>query len=203
MGRVGVMGGTFDPIHFGHLLAAEEVRIELELDKVLFIPSGRPPHKTGKTITEGLHRYVMAALATAGNPDFFVSSIELDRPGLSYTVDTVSALKSQLGESTEIVFITGADVIAEILSWKDTSGLLSICDLVAVTRPGYTMSGIERVKEHLGPLSARVHVLPVKGLAISSSDIRERVRTGKPIKYLVPAPVEEYIMKMGFYAHSE
>ncbi|MGE5485326.1 MAG: nicotinate-nucleotide adenylyltransferase [Ignavibacteriales bacterium] len=201
--RLGVMGGTFDPIHYGHLLAADEVRTGFGLDRVLFIPSGHPPHKQGKKITDGLHRYTMAVLATVDHPQFSVSTIELDRPGLSYSVDTVSALKAGLPEDSELVFITGADAITEILSWKDAERLLSLCDFVAVTRPGYTMSGIDRLKEHLGSLAARVHVFPITGFAISSSDIRERVRTGRPIRYLVPAAVEEYIHKMGFYTQSE
>ncbi len=200
--RLGVMGGTFDPIHYGHLLAAEEVRTGFKLDKVLFIPSGRPPHKQGQAITDGLHRYTMAVLATIDHPQFSVSTIELERPGLSYSVDTVSALKSQLPEGSEILFITGADVITEILSWKDAERLLSLCDFVAVTRPGYTTSGVNRVKKHLGSLATRVHVFPITGFAISSSDIRERVRAGRPIRYLVPAAVEEYIYKMGFYTQT-
>ncbi len=201
--RLGIMGGTFDPIHNGHLLAAEEVRIGFGLDSVLFIPSSHPPHKQGKKISDGFHRYTMAVLATVDHPQFSVSTVELDRPGLSYSVDTVSTLKDGLPEGSEILFITGADAIAQILSWKDAEKLLSLCDFVAVTRPGYSMSGIDRVKEHLGSLAARVHVFPITGFAISSSDIRERVKTGRPIRYLVPAAVEEYIHKMGLYTQSE
>lgn len=201
MSRLGVMGGTFDPIHFGHLLAAEEVRAGFNLEKVLFVPSGTPPHKNGKHVTGAIHRYTMTALAISGNPHFHVSTIEVDRPGPSYTVDTITTLKSQLPIDTEILFITGADVIVDILSWKDTQRLLTLCEFVAVMRPGYSISGIDRVKEQLGSLASRVHIFPATGLDISSSDIRERVKTGRPIKYLVPEPVEEYINKMGFYTH--
>jgi nicotinate-nucleotide adenylyltransferase len=196
------MGGTFDPIHCGHLLAAEEVRIGFRLDRVLFIPSGRPPHKQGKQITEALHRYAMVVLATADNPHFSVSTMEIERPGLSYSVDTVSALRAGLPKESEIVFITGADVITEILSWKDAERLLGMCEFVAVTRPGYPTAGIERVKRQMGSLAARVHVFPITGLAVSSSEIRERVRAGRPIRYLVPVAVEEYIRKMGFYTQA-
>lgn len=197
------MGGTFDPIHFGHLVAAEEARVGFDLEKVVFIPSGNPPHKGGKHVTGAIHRYTMTALAIAGNPHFHISTIELDRPEPSYTVDTIAALKSRLPADSEILFITGADVITQILSWKDTQRLLTMCEFVAVTRPGYSMSDIDRVKEELGSLATRVHVFPAAGLDISSSDIRERVRTGRPIKYLVPQAVEEYIYKMGFYTHPE
>jgi len=193
------MGGTFDPIHFGHLAAAEQVRVGFDLDRVIFIPSGHPPHKQGKQITPGIHRYVMAVLATIDHPRFEVSTIELDRPGLSYSVDTIGLLKSQLPEGSEIFFITGADAIVEICSWKDADRLLRLCRFVAVTRPGYSTGSLQEIRERFGEAGSRIHPYQITDLAISSSEIRERVRLGKPIRYLVPATVEHYIEKHHLY----
>ncbi|SMB92851.1 nicotinate-nucleotide adenylyltransferase [Thermanaeromonas toyohensis ToBE] len=198
--RVGLMGGTFDPIHYGHLVTAEAARCEFNLDKVIFIPSGQPPHKKDYEVTSAEHRYRMTVLATASNPYFEVSRIEIDRPGLSYTVDTVSEYRRLWGPEPEIYFITGADAILEILHWKDVDILLTRCHFIAATRPGFPLARLEEVKPRL-PQDAeqRIHLLEVPALAISSTDIRRRVREGKSIKYLLPEPVEEYIREQGLY----
>nr|WP_297199074.1 nicotinate-nucleotide adenylyltransferase [Thermanaeromonas sp.] len=198
--RVGLMGGTFDPIHYGHLVTAEVARCEFNLDKVIFIPSGHPPHKKDYEVTAAEHRYQMTVLATASNPYFEVSRIEIDRPGLSYTVDTVKEYRRLWGPEPEIYFITGADAILEILHWKDVDILLDTCCFIAATRPGFPLARLEEVKPCL-PQGAegRIYLLEVPALAISSTDIRRRVREGKSIKYLLPEPVEEYIREQGLY----
>ncbi|HHY39079.1 MAG TPA: nicotinate-nucleotide adenylyltransferase [Clostridia bacterium] len=194
------MGGTFDPIHNGHLFAAEAVRQGFGLDVVIFIPAARPPHKNASEVSDPETRYVMVELATADNPYFVVSRIELDRPGPSHTVDTIAALKENTGPDTDIYFITGADAMQDLYKWKDHDTLLLLCKIVAVARPGYSLKVTESLRSHLGDaLWARIYPFEVPALAISSSEIRERVRTGKSIKYLVPPTVEHYIRKVGLY----
>ena len=198
--RIGLMGGTFDPIHYGHLVTAEGARVEFGLTKVIFIPSGQPPHKPASQVTSAEHRYLMTVLATLSNPYFEVSRIDVDRPGPSYTVDTIDEARRLLGPDAQIYFITGADAILEILSWKDPERLLSSCHVIAATRPGYDLS---RLESSIGPLwrrfSHRIHVVQVPAMSISSSDIRERVRRGQPIRYLVPESVADYIYKYRLY----
>ena len=194
-----VMGGTFDPIHYGHLVAAETVRQELNIEHVLFIPSGRPPHKQKTRVAGDEHRYLMTVLATANNPYFDVSRMEIDRPGMTYTIDTIKEIRSQCSDDCKLYFITGADAAAEIISWKDPHELVKLCQIVAVTRPGYDKSKIfyELRKAGISPYSFTF--LEVPALSISSTDIRNRVSVGKTIRYLLPESVEQYINKLKLY----
>lgn len=192
------MGGTFDPIHYGHLLAAEEARFRFRLQRVIFIPCGLPPHKEPHTITPAEHRYAMVVLATASNPFFTVSRIEIDRPGPSYSVETVRAFRERFGQGTELFFITGADAVLEILTWKDNKELIGLCRFIAVTRPGYDL---RQLKEQLPPdYLERITPLLIPGADISSTLIRDRVRRGEPIRYLTPDPVCDYIAKHRLYS---
>ncbi|MBE3572528.1 MAG: nicotinate-nucleotide adenylyltransferase [Moorella humiferrea] len=198
--RVGIMGGTFDPIHFGHLVTAEAARWEFALEKVIFVPSGRPPHKKGYAVTAAEHRYQMTVLATASNPYFEVSRCEIDREGYSYTIDTVLEFRRLYGPDAQLFFITGADAILEILTWKDVDRLLKECHFIAATRPGFQLNRPGELKPML-PVEGRhrIHLIEVPALAISSTDIRRRVQNNKPIKYLLPETVEEYIRSHGLY----
>lgn len=201
---IAIMGGTFDPIHHGHLVAAEAVRHRFKVDKVIFMPAGQPAHKTNKKVTHNEHRYLMTVLATMRNENFEVSRIEIDRPGLTYTIDTIEALKKLCRPDVRLYFITGADAIHQIMTWKEPERLLQLCDFVAVTRPGYDTSklyaDVGKIREKY---SSRIHYMEVPALAISSSDIRERARRGEPIKYLLPQEVEDYIHKFGLYQDEE
>jgi len=197
---IGIMGGTFDPIHFGHLRAAEEVRQGFGLERVIFVPSGRPPHKQASEVTPPEHRYLMTLLATVDNPHFAVSRTEIDRTGNSYTLDTLRELRKEYGADTVFYFITGLDAILSVRSWAHWEDLFSLTDFVAVTRPGYSIRGLSELEKALGPdKSAKIHTFPVTLLAIASTDIRKRVREGKSIRYLVPECVDEYIRKEALY----
>lgn len=201
--KIAIMGGTFDPIHMGHLVTAEAVRHEFDIDEVIFVPTGTPPHKSSVSITSSEHRYLMTVLATAGNPQFNVSRIEIDRIGTTYTVDTIKELSKLYGLNVKLYFITGADAIHEILTWKNSDELLKLCTFVAVTRPGYKKAELaEQVERLRAEYKSSIHFLEVPALAISSSDIRERVQKCSPIKYLVTTPVENYINKHKLYAQS-
>lgn len=198
--KLAIMGGTFDPIHMGHLVTAEEVRHEFHVDEVLFVPTGHPPHKSNINMTTCEHRYLMTVLATAANPYFKVSRIEIEREGVTYTIDTIKELKRIYGNEVQLYFITGADAIYKILSWKESTELLQICDFVAVTRPGYNKEElIEQIEELNKQYETNIHFLEVPALAISSSDIRRRLNEMKPIKYLVPQEIENYIKKHELY----
>lgn len=199
--RVGIMGGTFDPIHYGHLVTAEAARVDFGLDKVVFVPSGRPPHKVARVISDARHRFLMTVLAVATNPYFEVSRVEIDRPGYSYAVDTVEQFKLCYGPETELFFITGADAILEILTWKNVPTLLELCRFIAATRPGFGLHEIQDILDKL-PCNgkSKVHLLEVPALAISSTDIRQRVQEERPIKYLLPEAVEQYIYKNKLYS---
>jgi nicotinate-nucleotide adenylyltransferase len=201
--RIGVMGGTFDPIHHGHLVTAEEAWKQFQLDQVLFMPSGHPPHKEDRRSLDPEDRYLMAVIATATNDHFKVSRMEVDRPGPSYTVDTVRELHRIYGKNTEVFFITGADAILEILTWKEPEKVLQECTFIAATRPGYDLDKLERSlpeAERIRHASdPRVLVMEIPALAISSTGIRQRVSEGRPIRYLVPEGVSEFIEKNGFY----
>lgn len=200
---IAIMGGTFDPIHNGHLVTAEAVRHRFQVDKVIFMPTGNPAHKIKNQVTHHEHRYLMSVLATMRNQNFDVSRIEIDRPGVTYTIDTIDALKSICKEDVRLYFITGADAIHQILTWKEPERLLSLCDFVAVTRPGYQKRALlEEIGEIREKYESRIHYMEVPSLAISSSDIRSRVKLGAPIKYLVPQLVEDYIRKFGLYDDS-
>ena len=192
--RVGVMGGTFDPIHNGHLVAASEVAAQFDLDEVVFVPTGAPSFKQHQDVSPAEHRYLMTVIATASNPSFTTSRVDIDRPGLTYTVDTLRDLRSQRPD-VDFFFITGADAIEQIASWKNADELWDMAHFVAVTRPGHVLS-----VEALPP--AVVSVLEIPALAISSSDCRARAAAGNPVWYLVPDGVVQYITKYGLYRES-
>ncbi|MGN7859118.1 nicotinate-nucleotide adenylyltransferase [Microbacterium sp. 22303] len=187
--RIGVMGGTFDPIHHGHLVAASEVAHSFGLDEVVFVPTGQPWQKSG--VSDSEHRYLMTVIATASNPSFTVSRVDIDRDGPTYTIDTLRDLKAQRPDA-EFFFITGADAVAQILSWRDHDELWDLAHFVAVSRPGHVLS-----TDGLPP--ADVSQLEVPALAISSTDCRSRVREGDPVWYLVPDGVVQYIAKHHLY----
>lgn len=197
--RIGILGGTFDPIHVGHLMTAEAVRDEYHLDKVLFIPAAHPPHKQQQHVTPAIHRFVMTVLATCSNPYFQVSSLEMNRTGPSYTIDTIYELLHRFGKTSEIFFITGADAIQEIPTWSRIEELLGICHFIAATRQG-CVPDVEHIREHFGELGKeKIHRLATPELEISSTDIRERIKKGYSIRYIVPGSVEQYIRKEGLY----
>ena len=201
--KIAIMGGTFNPIHNGHLVAAESVRQQLGVDRVIFIPTGRPPHKNSNPMFNE-HRYLMTVLATVTNPHFEVSRIEIDRIGLTYTIDTITELKTRCNPDCKIYFITGADAIEEILKWKNPEKLLSMCEFIAVTRPGYNKDELLKTVNHLKDnYKGKITFLEIPALSISSTDIRHRVLAGQTIKYLVPSTVEEYILKFGLYSADE
>ncbi len=198
--RIGVMGGTFDPIHYGHLVLAEQVRSELSLDRIIFVPAGIPPHKKELSISNNIHRHFMTVLATIDNPNFIVSDIEVHAQKVSYTIDTLHRLKELYGNDHSIFFITGADAILDIESWKDSKTLLKTFKFIAGTRPGHQNDDLERKISLLKKqYDADIHLLEVPALAISSTDIRNRVGMGKSIKYLIPEAVEQYIYKNRLY----
>ncbi len=186
------MGGTFDPIHHGHLVAASEVADRYALDEVVFVPTGQPWQKTEHAVTPAEDRYLMTVIATASNPRFSVSRVDVDRVGPTYTVDTLRELRDQYGEKTELFFITGADALSKILSWKDADQLFELAHFVGVTRPGFMLTDA-----HL-PADV-VSLVQVPAMAISSTDCRRRVAAGQPVWYLVPDGVVQYITKRHLY----
>ncbi len=185
------MGGTFDPIHHGHLVAASEAAALLDLDEVVFVPTGKPTFKQGSDVSPAEHRYLMTVVATASNPRFTVSRVDIDRPGLTYTVDTLRDLRAAR-PGADLFFITGADAIEQILTWKDATDLWDMAHFVAVTRPGHALT-----VDGLPPEG--VTTLEVPALAISSTDCRRRAGAGQPVWYLVPDGVVQYIAKYGLY----
>jgi nicotinate-nucleotide adenylyltransferase len=193
--RIGIMGGTFDPIHHGHLVAAEEARWQFRLDQVLFIPTGRPWQKP-VGVSPAEDRYLMTVIATAPNPAFAVSRMEVDNPGPTYTVDTLRRLRAELPEDTRLLFIGGADVVQQLLTWKEPEQVLALTELIAATRPEFDLHGLV---QQIPGAAGRVHRMEIPALAISSSDIRSRVARGAPIQYLVPDGVARYIEKRGLY----
>lgn len=189
--RIGVMGGTFDPIHHGHLVAASEVASRFSLDEVVFVPTGQPWQKDARQVSSAEHRYLMTVIATASNPRFAVSRVDLDRAGPTYTIDTLTDLKRQYPHD-ELYFITGADALAAIMSWKDADRLFDLARLIGVTRPGYRLAD-----PHMpGGVATLVEV---PAMAISSTACRERVSRGEPVWYLVPDGVVQYISKHHLY----
>ena len=196
--RIGVMGGSFDPIHIGHLVAASEVAHRFSLDRVVFSPTGQAWHKQAGTSAPAELRYLMTVVATAADPRFDVSRVDIDRDGPTYTIDTLADLQAQFstdhpGEDAEWFFITGADALADILDWRDPEGLLAAAHLVGVTRPGHVLAD-----PVLRP--NRISLIEIPALAISSTDIRRRVQAGEPVTYLVPDGVAHLIAKHGLYA---
>ena len=193
--RLGVMGGTFDPIHYGHLVTAEEALVQFALDEVVFVPTGQPWMKQERAVSPAEDRYLMTVIATASNPRFRVSRIEVEREGPTYTVDTLKALGAE-NPDAELYFITGADAMREIFEWKDPDGVLSLAHFIAATRPGYDLARFE-AKD--APRHPNVSVMHIPALAISSTDVRERVHEGRPIRYLVPEGVKSYVEKAALY----
>ena len=196
--RLGIFGGTFDPIHHGHLGAAEEARSQLHLDRVLFVPAGVPPHKPAQPISAASHRLRMVELAIASNPYFALSRVDVDRPAPSYTVETLELLRAEWGPGPRFFFIEGPDSLSDIVCWYQPQRLLELCELAVVARPGsdVDVAGLER---QLPGLTERLHWIEMPLLEISSTDVRARVRTGRPISYLVPHGVEAYIRQHGLY----
>jgi nicotinate-nucleotide adenylyltransferase len=190
--RLGVMGGTFDPIHHGHLVAASEVQTRFGLDEVVFVPTGQPWQKDAREVSPAEHRYLMTVIATASNPRFTVSRVDIDRPGLTYTIDTLRDLRNERPDA-ELFFITGADALAQILSWKDADELFDLAHFIGVTRPGYVLS-------ESGLPADRVTLQEVPAMAISSTDCRARVERAEPVWYLVPDGVVQYVNKYRLYA---
>ena len=197
--KIGIMGGTFDPIHYGHLLAAEECRRQLFLDRVVFVPAGTPPHKNS-SLASSEDRYAMTLLATVDVGEFSVSRAEIERPHPSYTIDTLEKFLESEAAGSEIFFITGLDALLEIETWKDYMRLPSLCTLVSTTRPGYSASGVESLPDGI---KLGLKLLQMPQFDISSTDIRSRVRGGKGIRFLVPHPVEKYIEHYGLYRDPE
>ena len=195
--RIGVLGGTFDPIHLGHLIIAEEARDRLDLEEVCFVPARDPWMKAGQPLTSGHDRLSMARLAMEDNPFFRVSTLELERPGPSYTVDTLRELQEDYGPEAQLFFILGSDAFARFDEWKDTEGILGLATLVVVDRPGATASA-EAIDQQVGNAGSVERVRGVH-LEISAKDIRRRVAAGASIRYLVPEPVERYIYARGLY----
>ena len=193
--RLGVMGGTFDPIHYGHLVTAEEALVQFSLDGVLFVPTGQPWMKQDRAVSPAEDRYLMTVIATASNPRFHVSRIEIDRHGPTYTVETLRALGEE-NPDAELYFITGADAMLEIFDWKDPEEALGLAHFIAATRPGYELARFESRATTRHP---NVSVMQIPALAISSTDVRERVHDGRPIRYLVPEGVKTYIDKAALY----
>jgi nicotinate-nucleotide adenylyltransferase len=192
------MGGTFDPIHFGHLVTAQEALVQFNLDRVLFMPTGQPALKSHATVSPVEDRYLMTVLATAANPDFDVSRLEVDRPGLTFTVDTLLALHGEQGAGAELFFITGADAVWDIVGWKDADKVATLATFIAATRPGYDLDAARA--SHLSESSAfRIEFVEVPALAISSTDLRARVRERRAIRYLTPESVVSYVEKRGLY----
>jgi nicotinate-nucleotide adenylyltransferase len=191
--RIGVMGGTFDPIHHGHLVAASEVGHFYSLDEVIFVPTGQPWQKEGRRVSASEDRYLMTVIATASNPRFSVSRVDIDRPGPTYTIDTLRDLRALRGPDAEFFFITGADALAQMMTWQDADELFKLAHFVGCTRPGHRLSGV------VGLPDDRVSLIEIPALAISSTNCRQRVESGQPIWYLVPDGIVQYISKRSLY----
>jgi len=203
--NIGVLGGTFDPIHLGHLAVAEEVRTSLGLAEVLFVPAGQPWLKVDKTlradrsIAPAKQRVEMVKLAIVGNPHFRLSTCEVDRPGPSYAVDTIDILHQQLGTEAKLFFLLGSDALSELPQWKEPSRLIQICHLVAFTRPGFALPPLEPLESAIPGLSQHVTFVEVPQIDISATQIRNRVSRGASLHGLVPQAVERYILEQGLY----
>jgi len=194
--RIGVMGGTFDPIHHGHLVAASEVGHFFALDEVIFVPTGQPWQKEGRQVSASEDRYLMTVIATASNPRFSVSRVDIDRPGPTYTIDTLRDLRATRRPDAEFFFITGADALQQIMTWQDADELFKLAHFVGCTRPGHRLSGA-------GLPDDRVSLIEIPALAISSTTCRQRVEAGEPIWYLVPDGIVQYISKRALYRKAD
>ena len=194
--RIGVMGGTFDPIHHGHLVAASEVGHFFSLDEVIFVPTGQPWQKEGRQVSPSEDRYLMTVIATASNPRFSVSRVDIDRPGPTYTIDTLRDLRAARGPDAELFFITGADALEQMMTWQDADELFKLAHFVGCTRPGHRLSGA-------GLPDDRVSLIEIPALAISSTTCRQRVEAGEPIWYLVPDGIVQYISKRALYRKAD
>jgi nicotinate-nucleotide adenylyltransferase len=197
--RIGVLGGTFDPIHYGHLAAAEECRAALGLDLVLFMPAGEPPHKRGRDISPATDRVAMVELAIASNPHFRLSRIDVDHKGPSFTVRALEELRREWGSETQLWFVMGADSLAEILTWRDPERLLTLARVAAVNRPGAPDPEPAALEGALPGASSRIDVVEIPDLAISATDLRRRVATGRPVRYQLPEAVEDYVRQRKLY----
>ena len=197
--NIGVMGGTFDPIHMGHLIVAEEVRARLNLAEILLVPAGQPWLKMDSPISPTEHRVHLVRLAIADKPHFKLSTMEIERPGATYTVDTMAELQAQLGASNDLFFILGWDSLAELPQWKEPSRLITMCQLVVVPRPGYPRPDLKALEALIPGLSQRVIIMDKPEIDINASEIRDRVAQGLSISHLVPEPVDEYIKRHKLY----
>jgi nicotinate-nucleotide adenylyltransferase len=203
--RVGIFGGTFDPIHIGHLAAMQEAAFELDLDRVLFVPNRLPPHKFDRPVTRFQDRVAMVRLAIASNTSFALDSSEIDREGPSYTLDTLRYITKRFGSGVAVVFILGFDALLDLPTWHEPDTLLAEFDLVVMDRPERDEMTIDReplwleLETRFPSIRARVRTVHVPQLAIAAADIRARVATGRPIRYLVPEAVEDYIRERGLY----
>ena len=197
--NIGVLGGTFDPIHNGHLIVAKEVRNRLDMAVIMFVPAGQPWLKTVTPVSPVEHRVNMVRLAIGGKPHLKISTIEVDRPGNTYTVDTMAELQAQLGTNHTFFFVLGWDNLPELPQWKEPSRLIGMCYLVAVPRPGYSRPDLEALEARIPGLSQRVIVIDRPEVDISATEIRHRVAQGLPISHLVPEPVERYIKEHKLY----
>lgn len=196
MSKTGIMGGTFDPIHYAHLLVAEECRRSLNIDRIVFIPTGTPPHKRDHAVSPAEDRYAMTLLATAGVAEFSVSRTEIDRKTPTHTIDTLQEFLAEGIAPEDLYFITGLDAILSIETWVDYEQFPSLCTLVTATRPGYDLRGLERLPREI---RQSLRVVEIPQVSISSTEIRERVRSGRGIRFLVPHLVETYIESAGLY----
>lgn len=201
MQRIGVIGGTFDPIHYGHLAAAEEARVRVNLEKVLFVVALLPPHKLDEDVTPVEHRLAMVRLGIASNPHFEISLVDVDRPGPSFTVDTISMLQEQWGPDSELFFVMGLDSLVEVPTWHQPERLIRLCHLVAVSRPRFEVD-MRQLEASVPGISSRVEIIDMPEVDISSSDLQRRVKEGLPIKYQVPEEVERYIIEHRLYEQS-
>lgn len=198
--KIGIMGGTFDPIHYGHLYIAESARYKYGLEKVLFIPAGKPVHKTRNNITDAMHRTEMVRRAIQSNPFFELSTLEVERTGPTYAVDTLEELHKMSDGDLEFYYITGADAILDILTWKDVIRVFQLCKFIGLTRPGFSLEGMMEILDRLSEEQrAKISFYETAGLTVSSTEIRNLVADGAPIKYLVPESVEKYIIENKLY----
>lgn len=200
--RIGLLGGTFDPVHHGHLMLAEEARCTMALDGVLFVPAGEPPHKLNERHSASVHRVRMLELATAGNPAFGISRVDLDRPGPHYSADMVTLVREDLGADVDLFFLMGLDSLAHLMTWHSPARLLRQCRLVVARRPGSSVDRGELLSK-LPELEDRLHFVEMPLIEIAGEDLRRRVRSGQPIRYQVPEPVREYIVEQGLYRQQQ